>query len=91
MLDPWTALSLAASLAQFVSFTIDLLSRAKRIRKKGELPELIDLQLVASDLNLAASGIEAQLAAVDPAQNTTPSQTTSDEVRDASCTFRTQR
>ena len=36
MLDPWTALSLAASIVQFIDFTAGIVTEAKEIHKDGK-------------------------------------------------------
>ena len=50
MLDPWTALSLAASITQFVDFGAKLISSAKTIREHGSSLDLISIKKTTEDL-----------------------------------------
>jgi hypothetical protein len=50
MLDPWTALSLAATITQFVDFGAKLVSSAKIIREKGSSLDFISLKQTTEDL-----------------------------------------
>jgi hypothetical protein len=44
MLDPWTALSLAASVVQFIDFATNLLAEAKEIRAEGSSKETLNIE-----------------------------------------------
>jgi hypothetical protein len=50
MLDPWTALSAAASIAQFIEFGAKLVSKSNEIRKGGSSVDIKHLKKITSDL-----------------------------------------
>jgi hypothetical protein len=58
---PLDALSLAANVVQFVSFGVDLLSKANEIRKDGALKEFVDLSTINRDLTTVTEKLRVDL------------------------------
>ena len=50
MLDPWTALSLAASIVQFIDFSVGIVSDAKEIQKGGKSLKVLAIESKRSRL-----------------------------------------
>jgi len=61
MLDPWTALSLAASIAQFIDFGSDVVSQAREIRERGSSVQTQHLKEIAENLKNCNASLEAQV------------------------------
>jgi hypothetical protein len=49
-MDPWNALSAAASIAQFIEFGVNLVSKANEIREEGSPLNIKHLKKITSDL-----------------------------------------
>jgi hypothetical protein len=60
MLDPWTALSLAATVAQFVDLGAKIVSNAKDIRKLGSSSNALNLREINNDLILVSQNLQDQ-------------------------------
>jgi hypothetical protein len=60
MLDPFTALSVAASVVQFVDFTTRLLSKSNEIRKNGATVDAAYLEVKTEDLILVSAGLRSR-------------------------------
>jgi hypothetical protein len=63
MLDPWTALSLAACIAQFIDFGTKLVADAKEIRESGSPSNVLDLSNVTADLVSISNSIQDNFSA----------------------------
>jgi hypothetical protein len=61
MLDPWTALSLAASIAQFIDFGSDIVSQTREIRERGSSVQTRHLKKIAADLKDCNASLKAQV------------------------------
>jgi hypothetical protein len=58
MLDPFTALSLAATIVQFVDFGSKILSDSREIYKAGSISDHGDIKLITTDLAALAGRIQ---------------------------------
>lgn len=63
MLDPLSALSLAANVAQFVELGAVILARAKEIGDKGSTVKIAHLSVITSDLVSIDANLRAQIDA----------------------------
>ncbi len=59
MLDPFSALSVAASAVQFIDFTAKLLSKSAQIRRDGSAIDIAYLRARTEDLILLSAGLRA--------------------------------
>jgi hypothetical protein len=64
MLDPWTALSLAACIAQFIEFGTKLVADAKEIRESGSSSNVLNLRNVTADLVSISNSIQDNFSAL---------------------------
>lgn len=70
MMDPLSALSVAASVVQFVDFTIEVILKAREIRKDGSLVDIDTVQKTTEELRSWVVGLTAPVGKRDEALKT---------------------
>lgn len=60
MLDPWTSLSLATSIVQFIDFTAKLVSDSKDLYESGKTVQHADLETVFKDLKEVSNALQTR-------------------------------
>ena len=68
VLDPLTALSLAASIVQVVDFAGRVVAKCRHIHIHGELPEHRELEIVTADLSRISTRLKEEAQPFQPKQ-----------------------
>ena len=70
MLDPWTSLSLAASIVQFIDFGHKLLSESNDLYRAGKTVQHADLEIIYKDLREVTNSLQTRSKGIEGGQLT---------------------